>query len=195
MIMKKTLLALALAATTFAASAGVTAFTTYDYSVAEHGAWQSQHEVHLGAAVDTKLGTVDAAVVGRQLVTSTRDNNLGYEIGYSNGLKIGKIGFTGRAAYGRVNQVDLKTGSSSGNNQYYSLAAEASAPVVDGTSAFVGYRMRNGLNSATPAVQNQVSLGLDFKVAKSSTLRTGFTAATQNGGTSYGATTGLSVKF
>jgi opacity protein-like surface antigen len=194
--LKKTFATLALLAIATTASAGVTAFTTYDYDRANEGqgAWKSQHEAHVGAALGTKFGTVDAAVVGRQLVTNKRDDNLGFELGYSNGLKLGAVGLTGRVAYGQINQVDTKIGGFSGNSAYYSLAAEASTPLASTVTGFVGYRFRGDANGDTP-LQNRFTVGADVALAKNVALRAGYAFTKQNGVNYNGLTTAVSYKF
>jgi hypothetical protein len=194
--MKKLFTLAALALAVSAASAGVTGFTTYDYDRANEGqgSWKSQHEAHVGAAVTTKFGTVDAAVVGRQLVTTKRDDNLGFELGYSNGLKLGPVAVAGRVAYGQINQVDTRTGGFSGNSAYYSLAAEGSMKVNADVSAFAGYRFRGDANGDTP-LQNRFTVGADLAVAKNVSARVGY-AFTKQAGVNYnGLTTALSYKF
>jgi hypothetical protein len=195
--MKKLFTLAALALAVSAASAGVTGFTTYDYDRANagQGVWKSQHEAHVGAAVTTKFGTVDAAVVGRQLVTNKRDDNLGFELGYSNGLKLGSLAVTGRAAYGQINQVDTKTGGFSGNSEYYSLASEASLPLCASATGFVGFRYRHGLNAQTPSVQDRYTVGADVALAKNVSARVGYAFSKQAGYTMNGLTTAVSYKF
>jgi hypothetical protein len=194
--MKKTLLALALVATSLAATAGVTGFSTYDYDRANQGqgGWQSQHELHVGAAVTTAIGTFDGAGVYRQLVTGVRDDNAGFEVGYGAGIKLGSLGLNGRAAYGQINQVDIRTGGFSGNSAYYSLGAEASLPVASNVTAFGGYRFRGDANGDTP-IQNRYTVGADIAVNKALTVRAGY-AFTKQGGVNFnGLTTAIAYKF
>lgn len=196
--MKKILAMAALAVAAVSANAaGLTGFATYDYDRANagQGSWKSQHEVKTGVALGTQFGTVDAAVVGRQLVTNVRDDNLGFEVGYSNGLKLGTVSLTGRAAYGQINNVDLRTAQFSGNSSYYSLEAVGSMPVTDTLSVFAGFRHRNGLNVATPAYSNRTTVGVDYALNKSVVLHAGY-AFTKQADVNYnGLTTAVSYKF
>lgn len=194
--MKKIFATLALIALATTASAG-TAFTTYDFDHANRGqGFDSQNEVHVGAAFDTKYGVFDAAVVGRQLspADGARDNGLGLEVGYSKGIKLGAVTVTGRAALGRVNFVDTNYGGFSGNTQYYSLAAEAAMPIATNVSGFVGYRFRDTFSDTGPS-QNRYTVGADFALTKAVSLRAGYAFSKQDGVTSNGLTTAISYKF
>jgi len=194
--MKKFALATALAIASFTASAGVTVFGTYDYDRAEGGALKTYTEANIGAALETKLGTVDGSVVVGRLNAGAYDDALGFEVGYTNGLKLGNVGLKGRAAYGRLNQVDTTgAGGFTGNTEYYSLAAEAGLPVSSTVSGFVGYRHRNGLESDTPSVQNRYSAGVDLTVAKGLAVRVGVAHTRQDGEKFNGVTTAVSYKF
>lgn len=195
--MKKSLIAAALAAASFAASAGVTGFVSYDYDrdLEKNKPWFSQHETIVGAKLGTSLGTVDGGIVVRQLVTGVRDDNLGFELGYTNGLKLGPVGVTGRVAYGRVNQVDTTGGGFTGNSEYYSLAAEAALPVTSTVTAFAGFRHRNGLEADTPAASNRYTVGADVTLTKSLGLRVGYAHTRQAGLIFNGVTTAVSYKF
>lgn len=194
--MKKTFTALALAALATAASAGVTGFTTYDYDRANagQGSWKSQHEVQVGVAVDTKLGTFDGSVVGRQLVTSVRDDNLGFELGYTNGVKLGTVAVKGRLAYGQINQVDTTTGGFSGNSSYYKVGVEAALPLTSTVTSFAGYRFTGDANGDTP-LQNRFTVGADVALTKNLALRAGYAFTKQNGLNMNGLTTAVSYKF
>ena len=194
--MKKIFTTLALVAFAATASAA-TGFTTYDYDQANagQGSFEAQHEVHVGAAVATKFGAFDGAVVGSQLVTASRDKGLGFELGYSKGLKLGTVAVTARAAYGRVNQLAVGGGGFTGNSQYYSLSAEAALPIAKNVTGFVGYRFRDGLNSNTPAVQNRFTAGVDFAVTKGVTLRAGYAFTKQAGYNMNGLTTAVTFAF
>jgi len=186
--MKKTLLAAALLAAT-SAFAGVTGFTTYDYDNANdgQGALRYQQEVQVGAAVDTKLGTFDGSVSGRWATAVGTDGQGGFELGYTNGLKLGPVALKGRAAYGRFNQV------TAGNVEYYSLAAEAGLPLTSTVTGFAGYRFRDLANSS--ATQNRFTVGADFALSKTVALRAGYAFTKQDGVNLNGLTTAVAVKF
>jgi hypothetical protein len=185
---------LALAATS--AFAGITGTVSYDYDRANagQGVWKSQHEVHTGVALGTKFGTFDGAVTGRQLVTNARDNNVGFEFGYSNGVKLGAVSVTGRAAYGQFTEVDTTVGGFHGNSAYYSVGAEAAMPVAKTVTGFVGYRFRGDANGDTP-VQNRYTAGVDMSVNKSVSARVGYAFSKQDGIIYNGVTTAVSYKF
>ena len=188
--MKKTLVLAALALASVAASAGVTGTVSYDYDRANNGqGLRAQHEALVGASYATKLGTVDAGVIARRVNTGVYDDALGFELGYSNGLKLGPVAVTGRAAYGRVNQV------AGGNTEYYSLAAEGSMPVASNVSAFVGYRHRNGLNADTAAATNRFTVGADVALSKQLSVRAGYAFTKGASVNSNGLTTAVSYKF
>ena len=194
--MKKLIVTSIFAAASFSAAAGVTGFTGLNYDRANSGQFmRSQYELTAGASMPTKFGTVDGALVATQLNSVGRDDGLGFEIGYSNGLKFGKVSLTGRAAYGRVNQVDTLGGGFAGNTQYYSLGAEASMPVAKNVTGFVGFRHRNGLDADTPAASNRYSLGADVLLNKKSTVRLGYTHTRQASETLNGFTTSINYKF
>jgi hypothetical protein len=193
--MKKLFTTLALFAFAAAASAG-TAFTTYDVDYANAGqGFDSQNEVHVGAAFNTKYGVLDAAVVGRQLspADGARDNSYGFEVGYSKGVQLGAVTVTGRAALGRINHVDTNYGGFIGNTQYYSLAAEASLPVTEKLSTFVGYRFRDAYS--TGPTTNRYTVGVDYAITPTIGLCAGY-AFTKSAGTNFnGLTTAISYKF
>ncbi len=194
--MKKFALAAALAIAATTASAGVTVFGTYDYDNATGGALKTYTEAHVGAALDTKLGTFDASLVGARIKSATKDDALGFEVGYTNGLKLGAVSLKGRAAYGRLNQVDTTgAGGFTGNTEYYSLAAEASLPLTQAITGFVGYRHRNGLEADTPSAQNRFTAGVDVALTQKLAVRVGAAHTRQAGQTFNGLTTAVSYKF
>lgn len=194
--MKKSLIAVTLLAAT-SAFAGITATTSYDYDNvnSSKNKLTAQHEGTLGLAYGTKFGTVDAAVTGRRLDTANNDYNLGFEVGYTNGIKLGAVNLKGRAAYGRFNQVETKTAGFSGNSSYYSLAAEASTPITKQVTAFGGVRMRNGINAETPGISTRYTAGVDVAVVKGLTARVGYAFTKQEGLNLNGITTAVSYAF
>jgi len=187
------LTALALAAT--ASYAGTSAFVTYDYDRANGDQGGSQQEVAVGVAVATVVGTLDGALLGKRHSFGQRDDGLGFEVGYSNGLTVMGVDLTGRAAYGRINQIDVDGGGFTGNAQYYSLAAEASLPVTSSIDAFVGYRHRNALNEDTPAAINRWTAGADLSLSKSFSVRLGYAHTRQADRVMNGLTSAVQYKF
>jgi hypothetical protein len=201
--MKKLLLTLALCASFASAFAGTGAssFIRYDYDHVNHAGatpgLEYRHEVIVGGAVDTGFGIVDAGVIGRQLNTdSSRDNNLGYEFGYTVARKFQGAKVSARAGYGAINKVDLRSGAFSGNSKYWSLGGEVSAPLSQNLSAFVGYRHRNGLNALTPVADNRVTAGVDLALTQGASVRLGYAYGTGTGLVkTNGITTALNFEF
>lgn len=196
--MKKSLIAAALAVASFAATAGVTGFVSYDYDrdLEKNKPWLSQHEAVVGAALGTKFGTVDGGLVVKQLVTGVRDDALGFELGYTTpAVKLGPVAVAVRAGLGRVNQIDVGGGGFKGNSSYYSLSANASMPIAQNITGFVGFRHRNGMNADTPASSNRLTVGADLTVAPKVVLSVGYAQTWQNGLNLNGVTTAVSYKF
>lgn len=186
--MKKTLLSAVLALASVAASASVTGFTTYDANNFA-GSKTKTHEVNVGAAMSTVYGTFDLAGVYNQVDTGARDHQAGFEVGYSNGIKLGQFNLTGRAALGRNNFVAGE------NTQFYSLAGELSVPLTSGAvTGFVGYRHRNYFN--VDGVENRYSVGADIAVTKKLDVRVGYAHTTFGGDVkANGVVTAVSYKF
>jgi hypothetical protein len=197
--MKKTFLAAILAAASFAAAADVTGFVSYDYDRQFNQGqkpWFSQHESVVGGVLNTKVGAFDGGLVVRQLVTSKRDDALGFEVGYTTlSMALGPVSVSARVGAGRVNQVDVGGGGFTGNASYYSVGAEATMPVAHNITAFAGFRHRNGINDGGPAASNRVTVGTDLEFTKSVSLRVGYAQTWQNGTTLNGVTSAVSYKF
>lgn len=196
--MKKTLALIALAAASFAASAQVTGFVSYDYDrdLEKNKPWLSQHETIVGAAYGTKLGTFDGGLVVKQVVTGVRDDALGFEVGYTTPrLGLGPVAVAARAALGRVNQIDVGGGGFTSNAGYYSLAAEATMPVVQNVTAFASIRHRNGTTAGAPAAANRLTVGADLAVSPKVAVRVGYAQTWQAGQNLNGVTTAVSYKF
>lgn len=186
--MKKTLLAVTLLAAT-SAFAGVTGFASYDYDNANagQGTARYQQEAQVGVALSTKLGTFDGSAVGRRSTTAAADDQGGFELGYTNGLKLGAVAVKGRVAYGRLNQV------AGGNFEYYSLAAEAGLPITKTVTGFAGYRFRDATGGGN--IQNRFTVGADLALTKNIALRAGYAFTKQDGLNFNGLTTAVAVKF
>lgn len=194
----KKLAILSLLAASLSASAGVTSFINYDYDKANdgQGPWTSTHEAHIGGAMSTALGTFDAAGVYRQLVTKSRDDNAGFEVGYSNGLNFGPVAVTARGAYGQINFVNVRLGQIQGNSSYASVGAEAAYKFNDRFTGFVGARMRHGLNADTISVSNRITVGTDIKTNDPrATMRIGYSFTKQDGKVFNGATTAFTYAY
>lgn len=193
-MLKKSLIAAAFLATT-SAFAQTTAFTTYDYDRKDGGSFFSQHELHMGLAQTTSIGTFDGALVGRQLVTSGRDDNFGFELGYSNGVKLGKVTVTGRLGFGQINGVNAGGGGFTGNSEYWSAGVEATLPITNGVTGFTSFRHRNGMNADTVSASNRTAVGAEVALTKSIALRAGYASMWQEGYRTDGLTTAVSYKF
>lgn len=195
-VLKKLLATLALSlASVSSFAAGPVIGATYDFDRANGDGYRGTHEAKVSIAQPTSLGTFDAGLLGaRYRGVRTTDDANGFELGYSNGLAVGRVGLTGRLGYGRMNQIDANGGGFTGNTNYWSGAVEASTPVVGSLNAFAGYRHRNGFGSALQA-QNRYTLGVDYAVNKSVALRAGY-AHTRQGTLVYnGLTTAATYNF
>lgn len=183
--MKRTLIAAALALSAFASSAaGITGYTLYDYDRNEGRPYSALHTGQVGLKLSTSLGSFDAAVLGTQAVTRTRDNSTGAEFGYSAGFNIKSLSVTGRAAVGQVD-----------NAKYYSLGAEVAAPLSDKVSLFAGYKHTNSVSKEAD-VSNRYTVGADVNVTKKLAVRLGYArTAVVNMPRANGVTTGVSYAF
>ncbi len=192
--MKKILLALAVVAASTAASAQVVGFTSYDY-LTRAGKTGDQQEASVGLALATKYGTFDGAVVGNRYRLGVDDKTLGFEVGYTNGLTIGKIDLAGRAAYGRKNQVD-KGSVLKANTQYYTLEGEVSTPLTSGVTGFIGAGHKQAFDSGKATLSsNRVEAGVKVNVTKALGARVGYARVTERGDTFNGVTTALQYTF
>lgn len=196
--MKKIIALVALTVVATAASAsGTTGFTKYDFDNANSGqGFRNMNEVQVGVKGSTRFGSVDAAIVGRQLspAAGVRDNGVGFEVGYNTGLKLAGVDLTGRAALGRVNLIDGGGAGFVGNTQYYSLAVEAAMPLTPSVTGFVGYRFRDAFSGTGPT-QNRFTVGVDFAATKAISIRTGYAFTKQAGINFNGITTAVSYAF
>ena len=190
--LKNLLATLALVAFASTASAGTTAFVGYDYNAKAGGSGSTQ-EVAAGVAVDTKIGRFDGALVGNRYRAAREDDSLGFEVGYSNGVKLAAGNLAGRVGFGRKNQIDCAGGGFKGNLQYYTLGAEFTAPLTSNLGGFVGYQHKNGTN--TVFAENRVSAGVDLALSKNASARVGYAYTTCGGLTFNGVTTALAYQF
>jgi opacity protein-like surface antigen len=173
--MKKLLLASALALTftsAFADPAGWSSVTTYNYDKASNTTVDGyQQQVVTGVALGTEYGTFGAGVVYRGVSTVSRDDQLGFELGYANGFKVDAFTIRGRVAVGQINQVNSV--EYPGNISYYSLAAEAQYPVMKDIGAYAGYRYRGSMNG-TEVATSRYTIGGDFAIDKNMLFRVGY---------------------
>lgn len=194
--MKKLLasLSLSLAALT-ASAAGPVVGLQYDVDRANGTGFNMAHETKLSIAQDIKIGTIDGGLImSRFNGAATSDNANGFEVGYGNGMALGKVGLKGRVAYGRMNRIDPNGGGFTGNSSYYSLGVEGAVPLNTQLNGFVGYRHRNSFHDEM-IIQNRYTAGIDYAVNKNVALRVGY-AHTRQGTLKYnGLTTGLTYAF
>lgn len=186
-----TIAAILATASVSAHAAGTTAFANYEFGRAEGGTGV-QYEMIVGASQLTTVGTFDLGLKHNRFTSKDRSN--GFEIGYSNGIRVGQVDLQGRVAYGRDNNIDAGGGGFTGNSQYWSVGAEASTPLTTDVRGFVGARHRNALNSDTPN-QNRYTVGVDYSITKALTVRAGFAHYRQDRIKFNGVTTGVSYAF
>lgn len=193
--MKKIITAVALLSVVTLASAatpGLVGYAAYEANNAagRHGTTQ---ELSTGLAYTNLYGTFDGSIVGNRYTLGRNDSTLGFEIGYSNQVKLPVGALIGRVGYGRKNDVNSKAGTFNENVQYYNLGAEYQLPLSTNITGFAGFRHENAMDSAS-YVENRVSAGADFALTKKVNARVGVTHST--GGNTYnGITTAISYKF
>lgn len=157
-----------LSATAFAASPTVDASFSRDYG----------SESKLTVSQATNVGTFDIGVLStryRQTVPGMDDSS-GYELGYSNGTKVGPFALTGRIGYGRLTDVNGGGGFFQSTN-YVTIGGEAKLPVTSNINAYANYRHRNPRGDGP--IQNRVQAGAEFAVAKGVAARLGVSHARQ----------------
>lgn len=175
--MKKILIALALSSTGAVFAANPTAFLTYDI---DGGA----HEVKATIAQPTPYGSVDANVLVTRSRTGAPHTN-GFEVGYGNGLNLGRFGLRARLAYGDT---------FAGNSSYYWVGAETAFPVTQRINAFVAARHLGSLNSIAQS-NNQFTLGADIGISKTFAVRAGIYQKRFSGLNRTGFTTSVFYNF
>lgn len=182
--------------TASAFAVGPTVGLGYDLDVARNNSrnFDTAQEVRLSVAQPTKFGTVDAALLGARFRGVGADDANGFELGYKNGFAYKGIGVFGRAAYGRLNQIDPNGGGFTGNSGYLSLGAEGQLPLDSRTNVFAGYRHRNSFGSDM-YTQNRYSVGLDYAVTSSVEVRVGYAHTRQAGLKFNGVTANISYSF
>lgn len=173
----------------------------YDFANANGDtALKNTQEATLRIAQDTKVGTFDVGAIMRNVNGANlgSDSSQGFEVGY--GLKgdLHGLGLKSRIAYGQINGIQKKgiaalTGQTA-NGSYASVEFEASRPVTDNITGFVGYRFRHGLESNVPN-QSRSYFGADVAMTDKIGLRVGFTHDRMNDRISNGLTTNVSYKF
>lgn len=148
--MKKIFTALALAAAVTAASAvDLSASVKYDYDRGSNTpTWISEHIVTTGLKAGFGVfGAADVGFVATQLVTGTRTDQTGYDLGYSNGFSLGPVALSGRIGYRHID-VNNAVVTTSGNG--FDAAA-----VVNGGINQTRYSV-NATYALTPSVKAEV---------------------------------------
>jgi hypothetical protein len=199
--MKKLFIVAALALASVAATAGeLSASVKYDYDRAEGSPWLSGHRQVTGLKYNFgALGAVDGGLaVSDVVVSSARVNGVGYDVGYSNGFKLGSLGFNGRVGYTHYGFAEFQGQNLSANVVSYKV--EATLPLSAKVTTFVGAEHLDGQLSGVStdsASANRYTIGADFAVAKNTALRVGYARLDQNGDgrVGNGLTSAISYKF
>jgi len=189
--MKKLAIMAALVVSSMAASAvEYSAFTKYDYDRLSDHHSVSAHRAVVGLKADfNKWGALDAGVAhGRVSAFGHSENGNGYDIGYSNGVSIGKLGLSARVGASKFDDVKLR-----------SLALEASHPLNDRVTGFIGAEHLRGTidGFSGHAGANRVTLGTNIALNTHTTFRVGYAHTDVNGSdlSGHGLTSALVYKF
>ena len=186
--MKKIAIMAVLAASVMSASAAeFTAYGTYDYDNLEraNGVFMHRGTVGLKAGFGA-LGAVDvAAVGGRVFAAGGNYGDQGIEVGYSNGLKVGKFGLSGRIAAARLNE---------SRADVLRVSTEGTYPVTATISAVAGMEH---VRVEGDAAANRFILGADYALTKNVAIRAAYarTNIVGTGRDANGLTTTVSYKF
>lgn len=186
--MKKFIALAALAVATASASAAdLSAFATYDYDNLQNASGVFMHRGQVGVKAGFgSLGAVDvSAVGGRVFAAGTSASDQGMEVGYSNGLTVGKVGLTGRLGYAHLNE--------SGAN-VLRASVVGSYPLTEKLSAVAGLEhvRVNG-----DAAANRFTVGADYALTKTVSVRAAYARTNIVGASNdaNGLTTTVSYKF
>lgn len=190
--MKKIFATLVLAAMATAASAQLTGTAKYDFDRLEGGDI-TVHRGTVGLKYTGVYGAVDGAVASGQLRTPIGDNTAnGFEIGYSNGLKLGQFTTTGRIGYS-----ELRT--TGGGLDRTSLSVETSLPLTKSISGVAGYEYNDirlkAFGQVAEDTANRFTIGADFAVTKNISLRALYAVTRTEGENANGLTAAVSYKF
>lgn len=201
--MKKIFATLALAALATAASAQVTGSVKYDYDRVESGAvYGAGHRITTGLqyGLGGALGAVDAGFVAGQLVIGgNRANANGFDIGYSNGIKLGTVGLNGRVGYSELRSGRVQ-GIGSGVLARTSVAVEGTLPVTTTVTAIAGYeysdiRVSGNGSLLADGSANRFTVGAEVAVTKNVSVRAVYARTRAEGQDANGLTTAVSYKF
>jgi hypothetical protein len=190
------LVAMALvAATSLAIASPLTASTAYEFNGQTGESKNDNSELRVGLGYKTAVGTIDGAVVFNRFRYGDQDETNGFELGYSNGVKLGPVAVTGRAAYGRKYQFDGETGTGyTGRTQYFRLGVDGAVTVAGPLAAYTGYRHTGTFHSVGDEGENQYGYGGQVSIDKA-VFRVGGTHTIVNGRTFNGLALGVSTGF
>ena len=202
--MKKLAIMAILATAALAASAAdISAVVKYDYDNASNAGTTvaaNRSVVGLKYTLDGQLGAVDAGLANSRIsLGNTTVNGVGYDVGYSNGVKLGAVGVNGRVGYTTYDIASIAGQHVSANAISY--AAEVTYPLNSTFTAFAGVENLRGAVVAGPVTQyasaNRYTIGTDIAVSKNTALRVGYARVDANGTgvVTNGLTTAFSYKF
>jgi hypothetical protein len=189
--MKKLAIMAALVVTSIAASAtDYSLFAKDDYDrISGHPI--SVNRAVVGAKADFKqFGALDLGFAdGRASYTSAHSSSgTGYDVGYSNGVSFGRLGFSGRVGASKFGEVRLR-----------SLALEASYPFSQRVTGFVGAEHLRGTVDHVRGHENAMryTIGTNLGLTPNTTLRVGYarTEVNHSNASANGFTTALVYKF
>ena len=180
--MKKSLVALALAAASLSAQA-VTAITELTYHEVNGASDRSTYWA-AGVAGEVLGATVDAYAQGiRASGTGYMDNLNGFEVGLGKFYEVGSIRLNPRVAYGTMGNINNGTGNVTG--RYVLLSLEGTTRLSETIGGFLSVSHMNKQNEYG-VTQNNVRAGLDFTVTKAVGVRVGGSLIRGSGSTQRG---------
>ena len=159
--MKKTFIALAIAAASISAHAQVTGIVEYDYDRVSNTTQHSNY-VASGLIFSTKYGNFDAYAQGLSAYSDgNRDTAGGVEVGYSNQFSVGSVGITPRIAFGTLEGLRATSVV-----KYMLYSVEVSTLIAPKTTGFIGVSHMNGLTQSAISAQNRVLIGADYALTE-----------------------------
>lgn len=153
-------------------------------------------ETKLSLAQKTSIGTFDAGVLTTRYPKFTAagtDSTNGFDFGYSNGVTIGCLDITGRAGFGRLNNIDGNGGGFVGNTNYASLTGDLRWKIKDEFGIYLNARHRNSRGEGPN--QNRLQGGVDMTVTKGIGARIGISHARQAGHKDTSLTATINYSF
>lgn len=179
--MKKSLIALAILAAASIASAQTTVGVEYDLHKIKNGTRLS-HYGAVGITQGTKYGNFDGWLQGMRMTGNNQaiDNIAGWEVGYSYAFPItNKLTLTPRLAYGELNGINI--GDRDIKAKYQLTTVEGSYALTGTVAPFVGLSHTRGVNADAIKSWNRVTGGIDYAIAKNTSLRLGLSHIQQPG--------------